>query len=161
MKKLFIFVVSLMVVCAGCARKKTSFKDISPVPSAEELIVVEKTNEERVAKGLHVLFINDSLMQSAKLQALRMAEKGQLNHVLGGPKDYRTVVNRVNYFDYSFSTVGENIAYGQTPLTVVDDWMNSPGHRANILNPEFREIGVGINFASDGTPYFCQVFGTQ
>ena len=147
-------------VC-GCSRKKVSFKDISPVPSAEELVIIEKTNEERVKKGLHVLFINDSLMQSAKLQALRMAEKGQLDHVLRGQSEYRTVMNRVNYFDYVFSTVGENIACGQTYLTVVEDWMNSPGHRANILNPEFREIGVGINFASDGTPYFCQVFGAQ
>ncbi|MBO3740117.1 CAP domain-containing protein, partial [Actinoplanes flavus] len=54
----------------------------------------------------------------------------------------------------------ENIAYGyRTATDVVTGWMNSPGHRANILNCKSKTVGVGVAYATDGTPYYTQDFG--
>jgi uncharacterized protein YkwD len=60
---------------------------------------------------------------------------------------------------YASGTWGENIAAGQrTPAEVVSSWMNSEGHRANILNSQFTEIGIGMVPSGDGTPYWTLVF---
>jgi uncharacterized protein YkwD len=62
---------------------------------------------------------------------------------------------------YPWTTYGENIAKGQqTPVQVMDGWMNSPGHRASILNCDFKEIGIGFHDASGG-PWWTQVFGAR
>jgi len=62
-------------------------------------------------------------------------------------------------FGISWRAWGENIAAGQrTPEIVVDAWMNSPGHRANILSPNFSKIGVGYVTNSSGRPYWTQIF---
>jgi uncharacterized protein YkwD len=63
---------------------------------------------------------------------------------------------------YRWQTYGENIAMGQpTASAVLDSWMHSSGHRANILNSRYQEIGVGYARDSAGRPYYVQVFGTQ
>lgn len=60
-------------------------------------------------------------------------------------------------FGISYKTAGENIAKGQkTPEAVVNAWMNSEGHRANILNPNYTQMGLG--YTADGTVYWCQMF---
>jgi uncharacterized protein YkwD len=62
-------------------------------------------------------------------------------------------------FGLRFSAAGENIAYGQrTPAEVMNDWMNSPGHRSNIMNPTYTEIGVGLAKNSSGVCYWTQQF---
>ncbi len=62
-------------------------------------------------------------------------------------------------YGISYRTAGENIASGQrTAQAVVTAWMNSEGHRKNILNPNFTEIGVGYATKSNGTPYWTQMF---
>lgn len=67
--------------------------------------------------------------------------------------------DRVTAAGYRWSTYGENIAKGQSsPASVMDSWMNSPGHRANIVNCAFKEIGVGKQDSSGG-PVWTQVFG--
>ncbi|BAU87675.1 allergen V5/tpx-1 family protein [Streptomyces laurentii] len=67
---------------------------------------------------------------------------------------------RVTATGYQWSTYGENIAKGQaTAAEVMEGWMNSPGHRANILNCDFREIGIGLH--TSGGPYWTQVFGAR
>ncbi len=56
--------------------------------------------------------------------------------------------------------VGENVAAGYpTARAVMTGWMNSPGHRANILKREFNRLGVGVAYSKSGRPYYCQVFG--
>lgn len=65
----------------------------------------------------------------------------------------------INSFGLKFSSAGENIAMGQrTPQEVVQAWMNSPGHRSNILNKNFTEIGVGLAKDANGNPYWTQMF---
>ena len=72
-----------------------------------------------------------------------------------------TVADRVTAAGYRYSVVAENIAAGQrTPDEVVDGWMHSPGHRANILNPDVRQIGVGLNHRGRLGTIWTQVFGT-
>jgi uncharacterized protein YkwD len=62
-------------------------------------------------------------------------------------------------FGVKFSAGGENIAYGQkTPQEVMNAWMNSPGHRANILSAVYNEMGVGVAKAANGTFYWTQQF---
>jgi uncharacterized protein YkwD len=61
---------------------------------------------------------------------------------------------------YTYATIGENIAYNYPGAPeVVTGWMNSAGHKANILNPGFTEIGIAIAANSEGELYYCQVFG--
>ena len=70
------------------------------------------------------------------------------------------LIDRVTYVGYNFTTAGENIAFNYpTTDAVMTGWMNSPGHRANILGADYTEIGVGISYDAAGMPYYCQVFG--
>lgn len=77
-----------------------------------------------------------------------------------GP-DGSTMTSRVEAAGYSWSNLGENIARGQAdPDAVMNAWMNSPGHRANILNCAFKEIGIGVH-KGDGGPWWTQDFGAS
>ena len=74
--------------------------------------------------------------------------------------DGTTFVTRAKAAGYT-SPIGENIAWGyRTPEAVMTAWMNSPGHRANILNCKAKAVGVGLARKADGTPYWTQVFGS-
>src|SRR5713226_4782392 len=83
----------------------------------------------------------------------RSRSEAMMRATAGGPvflshtgPDGSTFEHRINAAGYSdWTAIGENIAAGQqSPQQVVDDWMNSPGHRANILDPSFRDVGIGI-----------------
>ena len=68
--------------------------------------------------------------------------------------------DRAEEFGYEFQVIGENLAAGQaTPAQAMNDWMNSPGHRANILNADFTELGVGIRTGGTYGTYWVQEFG--
>jgi uncharacterized YkwD family protein len=109
--------------------------------SAYELKVVELTNVERQKAGLNVLQIDTNLSKVARLKSEDMLKNNYFSHTsptYGSPFD----MMRANGITYR--AAGENIAMGQrTPEEVVKAWMNSPGHRANILNNSFTHIGVG------------------
>ena len=82
-----------------------------------------------------------------------MHDKGYFSHT---SPTYGSPFDMIKNFGISYRTAGENIARGQrTPLEVMDAWMNSAGHRANILNASFTQIGVG--YVSDGN-YWTQMF---
>ena len=85
-----------------------------------------------------------------------MAQNRKMSHDQNGIK----FDVRLRAEGYQFSTAGENIAMGQpTPEAVVQAWMKSPGHRANIQKTGFREVGFGVASA-DGREYWCADFGT-
>lgn len=95
------------------------------------------------------------LNQAAQAHAETMASTGQFSHTINnlGPSD------RVTAAGYSWRAVGENIAYGySTPAAVMTGWMNSSGHRANILGANYTELGVGMVKDSKGRAYWVQVF---
>jgi len=85
-----------------------------------------------------------------------MANKGYFSHT---SPTYGTPFQMMENFGLRFSAAGENIAYGQrTPAEVMRDWMNSPGHRNNILSRSYTEIGVGLAKNKNGVCYWTQMF---
>lgn len=103
--------------------------------------VVKLTNQERTQRGLQPLKINTTLSKMARDKSQDMANNNYFSHQ---SPTYGSPFDMMKQYGISYSTAGENIAEGQqTPQEVVNAWMNSPGHRANILNPDFTEIGVG------------------
>ncbi|MEV6881568.1 CAP domain-containing protein [Streptomyces sp. NPDC051135] len=122
-----------------------------------EAQVLALVNEERAAAGCSPVTANDRLTRAADDYSDVMASSGVMSHT--GP-DGSTMTSRVEAAGYQWSTLGENIARGQADAaSVMDSWMNSPGHRANILNCSFKELGVGVHFG-DGGPWWTQDFGT-
>ncbi|NLK74862.1 MAG: hypothetical protein GX288_06175 [Clostridiales bacterium] len=111
-------------------------------------------NQERAKAGLSALTSNSTLTAAANKRA---EETVQLfSHTRPNGTSFSTVLGE---FGIQYRTAGENIAYGQrTPQEVVTGWMNSPGHRANILNGNFGKIGIGVYQSSNGTIYWTQVF---
>lgn len=129
--------------------------DASPL-SQHERDVIKYVNEERVARGLAPLTTSTKLSSVARIKSQDMIDNKYFSHtspVYGSP------FKMMERFGLRFSAAGENIAYGQkTAREVVNTWMNSPGHRANILSKSFTHIGVGAAKMSNGTLYWTQMF---
>ena len=126
--------------------------------------VVELVNQHRAAKGLVQLTVTPSLANAAVWKARHMAAYGYMTHEDPAPPVARTTQQRLEACGYPVTTAGwgENIAAGQaSPDAVMQAWLNSSGHRANIENPSFRAIGVGAAASSSGRLYWAQTFGTS
>ncbi|MDF2379699.1 MAG: CAP domain-containing protein [Candidatus Gracilibacteria bacterium] len=132
-------------------RKATAKQDINLIEFRNE--VIELTNQERLKEGLTPLRYNKKLETSAQLHTDDMEKNDYFAHA---SIDGREPFNRIEDAGYlepfheckcsKSYTVGENIAKGQTtPEQVMKDWMNSPDHKENILNPDYDEIGIGIS----------------
>ncbi|MYT19728.1 CAP domain-containing protein, partial [Streptomyces sp. SID7760] len=101
---------------------------------------------------------NGKLSAAARAYSDTMARSGVMSHT--GP-DGSTMTSRVEAAGYAWSRLGENIARGQADAdAVMNAWMNSSGHRANILNCAFKEIGIGVH-KGDGGPWWTQDFGAS
>ncbi|WHM40422.1 sigma-70 family RNA polymerase sigma factor [Streptomyces sp. BPTC-684] len=120
--------------------------------------VIALVNTERAKNGCGPVSDNSRLATAAQRHSDNMAAQGFFDHTDpsgAGPGE------RIHAADYQWSTYGENIARGQqSPADVMNSWMNSPGHRANILNCAFKELGVGIHNGPGG-PWWTQDFGTR
>ncbi|MBD5151001.1 MAG: SafA/ExsA family spore coat assembly protein [Oscillibacter sp.] len=118
-----------------------------------EAEVIRLVNEIRVQNGLKALTTNWELSRVARYKSEDMSSARYFSHT---SPTYGTPFQMMQSFGLSYRTAGENIAYGQrTPATVVDAWMNSSGHRANILNASYTQIGVG--YCASGN-YWTQMF---
>jgi uncharacterized protein YkwD len=122
--------------------------------------IIELTNSERSKAGLQLLGYNSQLAAAAEIHS-----KGMAN---GDYFDHRNLTERVRQQGYQYSYIGENVsAVASTAEAIVQSWMNSPGHRANILNPEYKEIGVGYYYLANDTGqvnyhhYCTQIFGKR
>jgi uncharacterized protein YkwD len=121
--------------------------------------VLARTITARRAAGKSGLMRSVNLMSAAQLQADQMAKTGTMSHALPGTP-YPTLKSRLAAVSYQVRAAGENIAEGQrSAAEVVSSWMRSPGHRDNILNSEFTEIGTGVAVGRNGRLYWAQVFG--
>ncbi len=125
--------------------------------------VLKLTNDFRQENGLKALVVDPSLEKAADKHSLDMAKLDFFSHT---GKDGSRPWDRAETAGYETKTVGENIAVGhQTPEDVVNGWINSPGHRANMLNPAYNEIGLGYYFLENDTgsvnynSYWTQLFG--
>lgn len=115
--------------------------------------VVRLVNEERAKAGLSALTTDATLTAAANKRAVETADV--FSHTRPNGESCFTVLSE---YGIKYKTAGENIAYGQkTPEAVVNAWMNSAGHRKNILSSSFTKIGVGI-YKSGNTYYWTQMF---
>ncbi len=118
--------------------------------------VVELVNAERAKNGLKPLTMNAQVNKTATLKSQDMAKLGYFDH---NSPTYGSPFDMMKKYGISYRTAGENIAMGQTtPEQVMKGWMNSPGHRANILKASFTQIGVGVAKNSSGRLYWTQQF---
>lgn len=115
--------------------------------------VLRLVNIERDKAGLSHLTTNSTLTAAADKRA--QETKQSFSHTRPNGTGFQTALNE---YGVAYRTAGENIAYGQkSPQEVVTGWMNSPGHRANILNANFNKIGIGV-YQSNGVYYWSQLF---
>ncbi|MEF9959527.1 MAG: CAP domain-containing protein, partial [Niameybacter sp.] len=121
--------------------------------TAYENKVLELVNVERSKQGLKPLQMDESVRNVARVKSSDMRKNNYFDHnspVYGSPFDM------LKQFGISYRSAGENIAQGySSPEAVVEGWMNSPGHRANILNSSFTHIGVGYDAQGH---YWTQMF---
>ena len=123
---------------------------------AKEAEVVRLVNIERTKRGLQPVTNNWQLARVARYKSQDMINKNYFSH---NSPTYGSPFNMMESFGISFSAAGENIASGQkTPAEVVAAWMNSPGHRANILSPTYNQLGVGLAISKSGKYYWTQMF---
>lgn len=135
---------SIIAIYAGLSGALVPPMEAGPAPMPPELHaiearVIEKTNSQRVRRGLRPLRVDRGLLRSARRHAAWMTNNRSMVHTT--------------------QPVGENIAMGQhSSGEVLNAWMNSSGHRANILNPGYTRIGVAAYTTPDGTIFWCQQF---
>jgi uncharacterized protein YkwD len=125
--------------------------------------VVTQINDHRSSMGLVALKVSPTLTNAAVWKALHMARYAYMTHDDPAPPIARTVPDRLEACGYPSRTTGwgENIAYGySSPSSVVQAWLNSAGHRANIENASYRSTGVGAAMSASGVLYWSQEFGT-
>ena len=112
--------------------------------------IVKLVNEERTANGLNPLKMNPKLQSAAIFKSNDMIYRNYFDHYAFGQTPWMFIIRA----GYDYSVAGENLAKGySTSEGVVNAWINSPSHRANILNPDFQDIGVGVvrgAFTADG-----------
>lgn len=135
---------------------------VTPESSPEEqdqayvygLRITELVNEHRAAAGLSPVKYSAKLSEAAQVRALEIEKS--FSHTRPDGRYFSTVLKD---YGISYRYSGENIAWGQkSPEEVVNAWMNSEGHRANILNASFTELGVGYHRNARGVNYFTQLF---
>ncbi len=127
--------------------------------TTDEKTIFDLTNKERTAKDMPALVLNPALSKIARAHAENMARQKKMEHKLDG----KEVKDRVKEAGYKLSMVGENVAMGELGAklsSIMKAWMESGGHRKNILSADYTEIGVGIARDSAGTFYITQVFAT-
>lgn len=127
--------------------------------------VIDLVNQERTSRGLIPLKRSAGLTNAARYQAADMSQDNYFSHSTMDREGGELIIRcspweRIAHY-YSGAN-GENAAAGHpSPEAVMDGWMNSGAHRANILNPDTRAIGVGFYQGEDYIPYWIQDFGTQ
>lgn len=135
------------------SNKKTT---LASSMQAVEQEVVRLVNIERKKAGLKPLIGDSQISSVARKKSQDMCDNNYFDHQ---SPTYGSPFDMLKKFGISYHTAGENIAAGQTTAAkVMDSWMNSPGHRANILNPNFTRIGVGFVKGGSYATYWTQQF---
>jgi uncharacterized protein YkwD len=166
--------VAALMVAVGCAAptapdalpavaSAAGWAEATPPAATAVVLVVSTvlalTNVERSKAGLPPFRASDRLMHAAQLHSDQMGALARMDHVLPGAK-YPNPADRLAAANYAWQAYAENVAVGQASgAAVVAAWMQSSGHRANILNANYTELGVGHALDSSGRPYYTQVFG--
>jgi len=153
-----VAVLALAVVGAACGpQPKAAPSCAGPgrPPDAITSVIYNRVNSDRAGSGLGPLAWNDQLYCLALDWSTQLGNSGSFHH-----RDIGAVLRSPEYRGYH--TLGENIFRGPASMNgdqIEDAWMNSQGHRDNILSPAFTSIGIGLYYAPDGRVYATQNFG--
>ncbi len=136
-------------------------------PSAMTQQILDLVNQQRANSGLAPLQWSVQLAYGAGVHSQNMASmapvvgpSAAMSHLLFGV-NAPTLGSRADLAGYDYRALGENVAFGYASASaVVDAWMNSPGHRANILSASFTQIGIAVAYSAQGLPYYTQFFGS-
>lgn len=124
--------------------------------NANEQQLLDLTNQARANSGLSMLRMDPRLCRAARLHSANMARLNSMSHNLEG----KSHQHRTMEAGYPSGMVAENICYSQgNPQAAINTWLNSSGHRANMLSYQYSDLGVGIGYSNNGQPYYTQVFG--
>lgn len=146
--------------------KVTGCTGTSVTLATTEKAMLLKHNRARANRGLKKLCIHPALQRAAEKHSQDMIDKDYFSH---DSKDGSTFAQRIKREGYKYRYAGENIAYGSgflgAPDNIFRNWMNSSGHRTNILNKNFREVGIGAvtgNYKGiNNTTIWTADFGTR
>lgn len=166
--------VTLLALPHAAQARTTACRGAHLAPSPADAVAVRHAtlcllNRQRAAHGLPRLREHRALHRAAANYAHLMVARRFFDHVSPAGSTPAQRIKRTNYLSRTHAwSVGENIAYGPrgaaTPARIVDAWMRSAGHRANILNRSFREIGIGIAVGSpsgNGGATYVNDFGSR
>ncbi|MDI6100314.1 CAP domain-containing protein [Actinoplanes sp. NEAU-A12] len=149
----------LAPAAVGAASMIASPAEAARAKVSEEVLQTEVnrlTNIERTKHGCPAVTVNAQLTQAARGHSGWMAQTGTFSHTGSGGSTFTTRAQAAGYASAS----GENVAFGyRDAAQLVNGWMGSPGHRANIVNCRSTTVGVGAVYAVDGTAYYTQIFG--
>lgn len=120
----------------------TNFKERPDLESQ----MIDLVNKERTSRGVKALIFNDKLRKIAIIHSDDMFRRGYFSHY---SPEGKTVADRAQEYNIEYTVIGENIAYAPDLSTAHTGLMNSPGHRANILSPDYTKIGIGIDDSGD------------
>ncbi|BCB03842.1 CAP domain-containing protein [Bacillus sp. KH172YL63] len=137
--------------------KRAYYADPSPeMKEGFEFQLFDLTNAARVEKGLPVLSWSEKVRDTARKHSLDMAEQDYFSHTnLTGQSPF----DRMEEDQVAFRTAGENLAYGQvSSIYAHEGLMNSEGHRENILQPHYEQLGIGVAFNEKSQPYYTENF---
>jgi hypothetical protein len=133
----FLFPIAFLFFLAPIIRAQST----SVPENDSEHQLFEALNRERTAHSLPVLRWDDALFKAARLHALRMVNLNQLEHQLPNEPNLE---ERLAAAGARFSVIAENIAIGPNPNTIHSGWMDSPGHRKNILDARLNSVGIAV-----------------
>jgi uncharacterized protein YkwD len=144
-----VVLVVLGAILAGC----------TPAPAKPWVgNMLDALNADRANAGAPPLVLCNTLMNAAQGHSDDQAITNTMTHTGSDGSDIGSRADAAGYTGWT--ALGENVAMGYSTVdTVMTAWMNSTGHRANILNSSYRNVGLAESFAADGTPYWTQDFG--
>jgi uncharacterized protein YkwD len=144
------------ILLLGCGRKTSELWGLE-LTGVEKVDLLDLHNFSRVRKNISPLSMQLELDRCAQMHAEWMSKNENMSHEEDSKENF-DVGDRLKKY-IAWLSVGENIAYGQdTPTMVTDDWMNSAGHRRNILSSNYKHVGFGISTSTSGNKYWCAVF---
>lgn len=139
----------------GTSQNNNTGTTTSSNMNSDEKEVFELINKQRIQNGLSPLKENSELQRVARIKAQDMVNNNYFSHT---SPTYGSPFDMMKSFKISYNTAGENIAGNSSNSDAVIAWMNSPGHRANILNSSFNQTGIGVVKGSKYGEIYVQMF---
>ena len=152
--KLSLAIALLLLPCSLAQQPVNSPASYSDTPTIAEQYLFTAANQERGARGLPLLQRDPQLARAAAQHAQVMAEHASISHQFPGEPDLST---RGAAMGVAFSLISENVAEAPSAVQIHDMWMHSPGHRANLLDPEVNVVGIRV-IARQGELYAVEDF---